>query len=46
MTTIDPTEKADDAAPAAPTYERTTSTRGTRIIGGATIVAMAWLVDL
>ncbi|MGI9645070.1 MAG: cytochrome c biogenesis protein [Ilumatobacteraceae bacterium] len=44
MTTIDPTEKADDAAPAAPTYERTTSTRGTRIIGGATIIAMAWLV--
>lgn len=42
MTTLDPQPRAQ--ASAEPTYEVTTSTKGTRVLGIATAIAMGWLV--
>lgn len=44
MTTTDPTLTQSDRADDAPDTGRGTGTRGTRIIGIATIIAMGWLV--
>jgi len=44
MTTTDPTLSQTDPASARPSTGAGTGTRGTRIIGIATIIAMGWLV--
>jgi heme exporter protein C len=44
MTTTDPTPSQTDPAGAPPSTGAGTGTRGTRIVGIATIIAMGWLV--